>query len=334
METDLLIPALAPRSRLALGALLLSLTGLLTGPAPVAAATTVTIRIGSSLSPAVVTVTPGTRLVWINRDDDRHRVRTIDAAPMKIDSGDIEPRESWSVVASTPGTYAYIDHRDRSNTRYHGRVVVTGSATTGGPSVGGGTRGGTAPGASGAGPTGAAPPARASVVIGDGAFQPASVTIAAGGSITFLNGDDRAHTATGQSRAWDTGSLAPGQGGAQRFPAPGRFAYLCAFHPEMQGVVEVVEARANATSRPAAPAAVAVPEEPGGSPAPEAAVPDTQRTAALPIAASPSVEAASASVAARTAGDVGAVGRAGLAIAMVLVAIVGFARLIGRSAQP
>jgi plastocyanin len=231
------------------------------GPIGASAASTVTIRIGSTLSPAVVTVAPGTRLVWVNRDGERHRVRTT-SGPAEFDSGNLEPGETWSVTVSANGTYAYVDDRDRDNVAYHGRIVVSASApgTAGGSGGSGGSGGGAGAQSGGTTP---APPARASVTIRDGSFGPASVTIAAGGSVTFRNGDDREHTATGRGAGFDTGALAPGAASTKRFSAAGTFAYLCAIHPDMQGTVRVVAAgRAAPPPPPAAPKPTPIPSAP------------------------------------------------------------------------
>ena len=278
METDLVIPTPALRlTRATLAPLALVLAAMTVSPLPADAASTVTIRITSGLSPATVTVAPGTRIVWVNRDDERHRVRTTESAPVKLDSDNLEPGESWSTTVDAVGTYAYVDERDRDDTAYHGRIIVRSGGSTGGGSAGGSTGGGSTGGGS-TGGSGGTTPTRASVVIGDRTFQPALTTIAAGGSVTWLNGDDRAHTATGRTGGWDTGTLEPGQGAAERFPSPGTFAYLCAIHPEMQGTVRVVVS-GGATPPPAPvapkptprPTPTPQPETPaGGNPAPGA----------------------------------------------------------------
>ena len=247
-------------------------------PLGASAATSVTIRIGSTLSPAVVTIAPGTRIVWLNRDGDRHRVRTI-SGPGRFDSGNLEPGESWSTTLAAEGTYAYVDDRERENVAYHGRIVVSRTAVAGGTGGGSGAGGSTSGGSTSGGA--ATPPATsASVAIGDGTFGPGTVTIAAGGNVTWRNSDDRAHTATGQSAAFDTGSIAPGRAVTKRFPAAGTFAYLCAFHPDMQGAVRVVAPGAATAPPPAAPKPTPVPTTPppatgagggtatGGDPAP------------------------------------------------------------------
>ncbi len=69
------------------------------------------------------------------------------------------------------------------------------------------------------------------------AFSPSPVTIAAGGSVTWTNNDNTAHTSTGGS--WNSGSIAPGGKFTMSFPTAGSFTYHCTIHPGMTGTVTV-----------------------------------------------------------------------------------------------
>lgn len=79
-------------------------------------------------------------------------------------------------------------------------------------------------------------PRSAAVTIQDFKYAPATLRVAAGGSVTFTNRDRASHTATG---GFDTGRLEKGASKAVPFPKAGRFAYVCSFHPYMKGTVEV-----------------------------------------------------------------------------------------------
>jgi plastocyanin len=81
------------------------------------------------------------------------------------------------------------------------------------------------------------------VHIRDNAFVPPSVTVAAGTSVTFVNDDDDAHTATADDAAWDSEGLSQGQKWARTFAKAGKFAYHCTVHPMMHGAVVVRSAR-------------------------------------------------------------------------------------------
>jgi plastocyanin len=227
----------APRSwRLAL-----ALAALLAGSLPAAVdAATVTVRLGESLSPKTLTVAPGTTVRWANESGNRYRMRSRNG-PVEFDSGNIEPGESFSFTFTVPGTYPYLDDRDRDDPNFHGTIVV--SSSSGGSSGGNpGGSGGSSGGGSAANPpagggSGGAAPSSATVHMANRAFGPSSVTIAAGGSVTFVNDDDREHTATGD--AFDTGVLNSGARSTEAFPSPGTFSFLCQIHPDMHGTVNV-----------------------------------------------------------------------------------------------
>ena len=79
----------------------------------------------------------------------------------------------------------------------------------------------------------------ASVEIADFAFGPAEITIAAGGTVTWTNTDNQAHTAT-SSGNFDTGAIDPDATASVTFDEPGTYTYICSFHPFMTGTVTVV----------------------------------------------------------------------------------------------
>lgn len=81
-------------------------------------------------------------------------------------------------------------------------------------------------------------------------FTPQSLTIKPGQSVTFVNRDDDAHTATGAD--WDTGILQPGDSATIAFDTPGEFAYACQIHPVMTGNILVEGATATPQASPAA----------------------------------------------------------------------------------
>lgn len=73
-------------------------------------------------------------------------------------------------------------------------------------------------------------------------YDPETVTIQAGGKVTWQNEDSTEHTATLDDGSFTTGSLAEGKLKSESFKAPGTYAYHCEIHPQMTGTVEVVEA--------------------------------------------------------------------------------------------
>ena len=79
------------------------------------------------------------------------------------------------------------------------------------------------------------------------AFDPATVTIQVGDSVTWTNTDSAAHTATAGDGSFDTGQLADGASETVTFDTAGTFDYICTIHPQMAGSV-VVEAAAAPTA--------------------------------------------------------------------------------------
>jgi plastocyanin len=58
-------------------------------------------------SPCEIIVVPGSRVLWVNRDDVPHTV-TSTAKPKAFDSGALDGEESFTFTFQTPGTYDYF----------------------------------------------------------------------------------------------------------------------------------------------------------------------------------------------------------------------------------
>jgi plastocyanin len=84
-----------------------------------------------------------------------------------------------------------------------------------------------------------APPKVVTVVIAEFKFEPAAVTVHAGDTVEWKNGDIVPHRATAdgeaQKPAFDSGTI--DTGAAWRYVArkKGTFNYSCTFHPNMKG---------------------------------------------------------------------------------------------------
>ena len=228
----------ASRSRflISAAALLVVLSSLAVGPVvahdTVAGPADVTITIRSGLSDRDVRVRVGAIVRFVNSDDDRHRMRSR-SGPHEFDTGNIEPGEAYQIRLSAAGTYTYIDERNDDASAYRGRIVV---AASGGTSTASG--GSTA--AAGGSAAGGGAASSATVSIGDDFYQPTSVQIAAGGSVTFRNTGGDEHSAT--SSAFNTGVLAGGASARKTFTSAGTFDFLCMFHSDMRGTIQVVAA--------------------------------------------------------------------------------------------
>jgi plastocyanin len=80
------------------------------------------------------------------------------------------------------------------------------------------------------------------VAIRDFAFQPDSIGVPPGATVTWVNCETpplEPHTTTADGGAWSSPALNPGQRFSHTFPAPGAFPYHCAPHPFMIGKVVV-----------------------------------------------------------------------------------------------
>jgi plastocyanin len=78
------------------------------------------------------------------------------------------------------------------------------------------------------------------ITIKDFVFTPKVVSIPIGGSVTWKNLDQAAHTVTDTSaHAFDSGSLAIGKTYTFTFAKPGVYKYICTVHPSMVATILV-----------------------------------------------------------------------------------------------
>jgi plastocyanin len=79
----------------------------------------------------------------------------------------------------------------------------------------------------------------AQVVMKNFAFNPASVTIKAGESVTWTNNDSASHTVEADNGEFKSGDLAQGGTFSFKFDTPGTYPYHCSIHPSMKGTIVV-----------------------------------------------------------------------------------------------
>jgi plastocyanin len=87
-----------------------------------------------------------------------------------------------------------------------------------------------------------APPAQTTTIkINDFHFDPQSLTVASGSSVTWVNHDDVPHTATanGDSPLFDSKALDTDEHFTFTFITPGTYTYYCKVHPHMTGTIIV-----------------------------------------------------------------------------------------------
>jgi len=214
-----------------------------------------------SFRPPSFTIATGGTIEWSNDDGEAHTVTSTDSA---FDSGILNSGATFSQTFAEPGSYPYFcaihpemrgtisvsDPVDDPALVEPGTTTDDGQppagevdaatpevdAATGAIDDGAGVAApdpGTAPGAIDTAPT--------VVSTIDRSFQPASVEVAAGDTVTWSNDDTEGHTVTAIDGAFNSGVMTVGDEFSMSFDTPGTFDYFCAIHPEMTGMVVVTE---------------------------------------------------------------------------------------------
>jgi plastocyanin len=94
--------------------------------------------------------------------------------------------------------------------------------------------------------------------IQDYAFTPADITVAAGDTVTWTNGDKAPHTVTSTGGGpLDSPNLQQGDSWSFTFTQPGAYPFYCAVHPDMKGTVTVTAAATGTPAPTAAPTTTA-----------------------------------------------------------------------------
>ena len=71
------------------------------------------------------------------------------------------------------------------------------------------------------------------------AFDPATITIKVGQTVTWTNQDSVVHTVVASDNSWSSDSLETGASFSHTFDTAGTFTYICGVHPSMKGTVIV-----------------------------------------------------------------------------------------------
>ncbi|HJR60589.1 MAG TPA: cupredoxin family copper-binding protein [Vicinamibacterales bacterium] len=83
-------------------------------------------------------------------------------------------------------------------------------------------------------------PVTHTVTVDATSFQPATLTLAAGDSVVWVNKDIIPHTATSAKKGiFDSGTIATGESWKHTFKTAGDLAYICQFHPTMKGSLKI-----------------------------------------------------------------------------------------------
>jgi plastocyanin len=77
------------------------------------------------------------------------------------------------------------------------------------------------------------------VVVENFSFQPGTLTVKAGTTVTWVNHDDEPHTVNENNKTFKSGTLDTDAKFSYKFTSPGTYAYFCSLHPRMTGQIIV-----------------------------------------------------------------------------------------------
>jgi amicyanin len=85
------------------------------------------------------------------------------------------------------------------------------------------------------------PPGGTAVNIADFKFNPATLTVAAGTSVTWTNQDEEPHTIAAKDGSFHSPGMDAHGSYSFTFTTPGTYDYICSIHPFMTGTVVVTK---------------------------------------------------------------------------------------------
>ncbi len=97
------------------------------------------------------------------------------------------------------------------------------------------------------------------------AFNPSSLTINKGATVTWTNDDSTTHTVTSDTGLWDSGNLSPGQTYTHQFNDTGTFPYHCSSHVGQGMKGTIIVGTATSTVSPSAAASASPTASPTGA---------------------------------------------------------------------
>jgi plastocyanin len=113
------------------------------------------------------------------------------------------------------------------------------------------------------------------VSIVDFAFEPATLNVTTGATVSWTNTGQVVHTVTADNGAFNSGEMSPGATVTGTFNTPGTYTYHCSIHPNMTGTIIVTAAgEAAPAAAPESTEAPAIQDEAATAPTSEAANPN------------------------------------------------------------
>ena len=77
------------------------------------------------------------------------------------------------------------------------------------------------------------------VMVENFSFQPGTLTVKAGTTVTWVNHDDEPHTVNENNKTFKSGTLDTDAKFSYKFTSPGTYSYFCSLHPRMTGQIIV-----------------------------------------------------------------------------------------------
>ena len=77
------------------------------------------------------------------------------------------------------------------------------------------------------------------VMVENFSFQPSTLTVKAGTTVTWVNHDDEPHTVNENNKTFKSGTLDTDGKFSYKFTSPGTYSYFCSLHPRMTGQIIV-----------------------------------------------------------------------------------------------
>jgi plastocyanin len=197
-------------------------------------------------SPSSITIPVGGTVTWAWVEG----VHSVTSDTGLFDSGIRTAGATFQFTFTAPGDYEYycLVHSTPDGSAQNGVVHVVGPPTAT-PTLGPSPTPTTSPT-----PTATKAPPSGDVQVGDNFFNPGTITIPVGGTVTWAFIGNLPHTTTSVSgpESWDSGVKYFGDTFARTFGVPGTYDYICTIHPEMRGTVNVVGPTSTPTGTPTA----------------------------------------------------------------------------------
>lgn len=77
------------------------------------------------------------------------------------------------------------------------------------------------------------------VMVENFSFQPGTLTVKPGTTVTWVNHDDEPHTVNENNKTFKSGTLDTDAKFSYKFTSPGTYSYFCSLHPRMTGQIIV-----------------------------------------------------------------------------------------------